>query len=88
AKTFWLLLCLYKSDPPSGRNPKPPLPQQRICTPTNRHRRQASSHIWTEMSQWIRPISPCATCSSTAPQPGSTHTTASVHPPSRPCRPI
>ena len=22
AKTFWLLLCLYKSDPPSGRNPK------------------------------------------------------------------
>ncbi|RAG99434.1 hypothetical protein DJ480_27650, partial [Pseudomonas sp. Leaf98] len=22
-----------KSDPPSGRNPKPPLPQQRIYTP-------------------------------------------------------
>ena len=24
-----------KSDPPSGRNPKPPLPQQRICTQSN-----------------------------------------------------
>ena len=38
AQTFWLLLAgpafraFAKSDPPSGRNPKPPLPQQRIYT--------------------------------------------------------
>ena len=27
AKTFWLLLCLYKSDPPSGRNQYQPSPK-------------------------------------------------------------
>ncbi|POM10007.1 hypothetical protein CUU62_27240 [Pseudomonas sp. WP001] len=41
--------ALFKSEPPSGRNPKWPLPQQRICTrliqhpgrPRGRHRGQA-----------------------------------------------
>ncbi len=33
---FWLLLGLFsKSDPPSGRNPKRPLPQEWICTRSN-----------------------------------------------------
>ncbi|AXA56309.1 hypothetical protein CEQ51_19235 [Pseudomonas thivervalensis] len=39
AEAFWLLLTgpasgLFKSDPPSGRNPKQPLPQKRIYTPS------------------------------------------------------
>ncbi len=45
--------ALFESDPPSGRNPKWPLTQKRICTPpsnsescidTHSHRGQASSH--------------------------------------------
>ncbi|RZI29360.1 hypothetical protein EUX57_23125, partial [Pseudomonas orientalis] len=27
--------ALFKSEPPSGRNPKQPLPQKRICTQPN-----------------------------------------------------
>jgi len=39
AEVFWLLLTgpasgLFESDPPSGRNPKQPLPQKRIYTPS------------------------------------------------------
>jgi hypothetical protein len=38
AEALWLLSTgpasgLFESDPPSGRNPKQPLPQQRIYTP-------------------------------------------------------
>ncbi|WLH13818.1 hypothetical protein PSH58_05550 [Pseudomonas hefeiensis] len=28
----WAGFRIFESDPPSGRNPKQPLPQQRICT--------------------------------------------------------
>ena len=35
ARTFWLLLGPSKSDPLSERNPKWPLPQEWICTPSN-----------------------------------------------------
>ncbi|RZI33165.1 hypothetical protein EUX57_02955 [Pseudomonas orientalis] len=31
-KSILLSFALFKSEPPSGRNPKQPLPQQRICT--------------------------------------------------------
>ncbi|QAY87149.1 hypothetical protein CUN61_25805 [Pseudomonas arsenicoxydans] len=31
-KSPLVTLGLFQSDPPSGRNPKPPLPQKRICT--------------------------------------------------------
>ncbi|TWR53984.1 hypothetical protein FIV41_23265 [Pseudomonas marginalis] len=34
-KSPLLTLGLFQSEPPSGRNPKPPLPQQRICTRSN-----------------------------------------------------
>ncbi len=74
-KSVLLNLPLLQSEPPSGRNPMWPLPQQWICTQSNcvdcqaafaskpaqvdrgvsvsrcrlagRHRRQASSHIWS-----------------------------------------
>ncbi|OWQ38699.1 hypothetical protein CDH05_25650, partial [Pseudomonas lactis] len=52
-KSVLLTLPLLQSEPPSGRNPKWPLPQEWICTRSDtlcrlagRHRRQASSHIW------------------------------------------
>ncbi|AXA56330.1 hypothetical protein CEQ51_19350 [Pseudomonas thivervalensis] len=31
-RSVLVTFALFKSDPPSGRNPKPPLPQQWICT--------------------------------------------------------
>ncbi|MQB17156.1 hypothetical protein DXU77_19040, partial [Pseudomonas lactis] len=37
-----LTFALFKSEPPSGRNPKRPLPQQWICTQSNRVDRQAA----------------------------------------------
>ena len=56
ARAFCLLLTgpafrLFKSEPPSGRNPKWPLPQQWICTQSNRVDRQAAfaskpAHSW------------------------------------------
>ncbi|PJH87423.1 hypothetical protein CVG87_19395 [Pseudomonas sp. WCS365] len=50
AKAFCLLLTgpasgLLKSEPPSGRNPKSPLPQQRIYTPTRRANTQPLWHL-------------------------------------------
>ncbi|RZI19002.1 hypothetical protein EUX57_27100, partial [Pseudomonas orientalis] len=30
-----LTFALFKSEPPSGRNPKQPLPQKQICTRSN-----------------------------------------------------
>ncbi|POM10055.1 hypothetical protein CUU62_27670 [Pseudomonas sp. WP001] len=54
-KSVLLTFALFKSEPPSGRNPKWPLPQKRICTRSNpaswsapRPPSGASpSHIWT-----------------------------------------
>ncbi|TKJ70278.1 hypothetical protein PspCFBP13509_31040 [Pseudomonas sp. CFBP13509] len=34
-KSPLLTLGLFQSEPPSGRNPKPPLPRQWICTRSN-----------------------------------------------------
>ncbi|POM10354.1 hypothetical protein CUU62_21160 [Pseudomonas sp. WP001] len=34
-KSLLVTLGLFQSDPPSGRNPKQPLPQKRICTRSN-----------------------------------------------------
>ncbi|KAB0522577.1 hypothetical protein F7R20_23915 [Pseudomonas brassicacearum subsp. brassicacearum] len=34
-KSVLVTFALFKSEPPSGRNPKWPLPQQRICTQSN-----------------------------------------------------
>ncbi|ATN08303.1 hypothetical protein CRN80_00930 [Pseudomonas sp. FDAARGOS_380] len=34
-KSVLLTFALFKSEPPSGRNPKWPLPQQWICTQSN-----------------------------------------------------
>ncbi|RZI33068.1 hypothetical protein EUX57_03460 [Pseudomonas orientalis] len=34
-KSVLLTFALFKSEPPSGRNPKWPLPQKRICTRSN-----------------------------------------------------
>ncbi|ATN12846.1 hypothetical protein CRN80_25865 [Pseudomonas sp. FDAARGOS_380] len=34
-KSLLLTFGLFKSEPPSGRNPKRPLPQQWICTQSN-----------------------------------------------------
>ncbi|QFS55779.1 hypothetical protein FD951_14970 [Pseudomonas chlororaphis subsp. aurantiaca] len=49
ASVFWLLFAgpafrrLKKSDPPSGRTPKWPLPQQWICTPSKTCSAQADA---------------------------------------------
>ncbi|CAH0323053.1 hypothetical protein SRABI06_05624 [Pseudomonas brassicacearum] len=48
---FWRL---KKSEPPSGRNPKQPLPQQWICIQSSRLREQARSHNW----MGVRPEEP------------------------------
>ncbi|OOV94416.1 hypothetical protein MF6394_24710 [Pseudomonas sp. MF6394] len=34
-KSVLLTFALFKSEPPSGRNPRWPLPQERICTQSN-----------------------------------------------------
>ncbi|OPG75651.1 hypothetical protein B1218_30460 [Pseudomonas ogarae] len=34
-RSVLLTFALFKSEPPSGRNPKQPVPQQRICTQSN-----------------------------------------------------
>ncbi|OPB31032.1 hypothetical protein BFW90_11020 [Pseudomonas fluorescens] len=41
-KSVLLTFALFKSEPPSGRNPKQPLPQQWICTRYNSVARQAA----------------------------------------------
>ncbi|MBR7213749.1 hypothetical protein E1K68_13365 [Pseudomonas sp. B2021] len=42
ARAFLLTLPLLQSEPPSGRNPKRPLPQEWICTQSNCVDRQAA----------------------------------------------
>ena len=49
AYSVLLTFALLKSEPPSGRNPKQPLPQQWICTQSDRHREQARSHSLIEV---------------------------------------
>ncbi|ATN13218.1 hypothetical protein CRN80_27975 [Pseudomonas sp. FDAARGOS_380] len=41
-KSVLLTFALFKSEPPSGRNPRWPLPQQWICTQSNCVDRQAA----------------------------------------------
>ncbi|POM12882.1 hypothetical protein CUU62_13980 [Pseudomonas sp. WP001] len=58
-KSVLLTFALFKSEPPSGRNPKQPLPQKRICTRSNPTSwlaqrppsGQAPSHILTSERQ-------------------------------------
>ncbi|MBR7214996.1 hypothetical protein E1K68_19890 [Pseudomonas sp. B2021] len=50
-KSALLTFALFESEPPSGRNPKWPLPQEWICTRymcrlSGRLREQARSHSW------------------------------------------
>ncbi len=48
ARALWLLSAgprrLFESDPPSGRNPRWPLPQKRICTPLSNSGRSVDTY--------------------------------------------